>query len=79
LIDPRQRDLCTLYFFCDFFANAFYTGDFTRGPIAQVWLERTPDKREVTGSTPVRPTGCVRSNLDWSDQEVASDLLSVGI
>ena len=26
------------------------------GPIAQPWLERTPDKREVTGSTPVRPT-----------------------
>jgi hypothetical protein len=26
------------------------------GPIAQLWLERTPDKREVTGSTPVRPT-----------------------
>ena len=21
-----------------------------------MWLERTPDKREVTGSTPVRPT-----------------------
>ena len=26
------------------------------GPIAQFRLERTPDKREVTGSTPVRPT-----------------------
>ena len=26
------------------------------GPIAQFWLERTPDKREVTGSRPVRPT-----------------------
>ena len=26
------------------------------GPIAQLRLERTPDKREVTGSTPVRPT-----------------------
>ena len=26
------------------------------GPIAQFWLERTPDKREVTGSSPVRPT-----------------------
>ena len=29
---------------------------FFNGPIAQMWLERTPDKREVTGSTPVRPT-----------------------
>ncbi len=27
------------------------------GPIAQLWLERTPDKREVDGSTPSRPTG----------------------
>ena len=27
-----------------------------RGPIAQLWLERTPDKREVSGSTPLRPT-----------------------
>ena len=26
------------------------------GPIAQLWLERTPDKREVRGSTPLRPT-----------------------
>ena len=26
------------------------------GPIAQSRLERTPDKREVTGSIPVRPT-----------------------
>ena len=26
------------------------------GPIAQFRLERTPDKREVTGSSPVRPT-----------------------
>ena len=26
------------------------------GPIAQLRLERTPDKREVTGSSPVRPT-----------------------
>jgi hypothetical protein len=26
------------------------------GPIAQPWLERTPDKREVSGSTPLRPT-----------------------
>ena len=29
---------------------------FKVGPIAQLWLERPPDKREVTGSTPVRPT-----------------------
>ena len=27
-----------------------------RGPIAQSRLERTPDKREVVGSTPTRPT-----------------------
>jgi hypothetical protein len=26
------------------------------GPIAQSRLERTPDKREVVGSTPTRPT-----------------------
>jgi hypothetical protein len=26
------------------------------GPIAQFWLERTPDKREVGGSSPPRPT-----------------------
>jgi hypothetical protein len=26
------------------------------GPIAQLWLERTPDKREVDGSSPSRPT-----------------------
>ena len=28
------------------------------GPIAQFWLERTPDKREVGGSSPPRPTTC---------------------
>jgi hypothetical protein len=27
-----------------------------KGPIAQLRLERTPDKREVVGSTPTRPT-----------------------
>ena len=26
------------------------------GSIAQLWLERPPDKREVAGSTPARPT-----------------------
>ena len=26
------------------------------GPVAQFWLERTPDKREVIGSSPIRPT-----------------------
>lgn len=31
----------------------------TRGHIAQ-WLERTPDKREVGGSTPPRPTRPLR-------------------
>ena len=33
------------------------------GPIAQLWLERTPDKREVTGSIPVRPTN--RVTVEW--------------
>ena len=33
-----------------------YDINFADGPIAQLRLERTPDKREVTGSTPVRPT-----------------------
>ena len=28
----------------------------SNGPIAQSRLERTPDKREVVGSTPTRPT-----------------------
>ena len=27
-----------------------------KGPIAQFWSERTPDKREVDGSSPSRPT-----------------------
>jgi hypothetical protein len=44
----REFWLCTLYFFALMAC----------GPIAQLWLERTPDKREVTGSTPVRPTRC---------------------
>ena len=35
------------------------------GPIAQFWLERTPDKREVTGSSPVRPTSRF---LDFRDK-----------
>ena len=26
------------------------------GPVAQFWLERTPDTREVDGSSPSRPT-----------------------
>ena len=30
------------------------------GPIAQLRLERTPDKREVSGSTPLRPTDANR-------------------
>jgi hypothetical protein len=33
------------------------------GPIAQLRLERAPDKREVTGSTPVRPTGPAAGGL----------------
>ena len=28
------------------------------GAIAQLWLERTPDKREVSGSSPLSPTIC---------------------
>ena len=35
-------------------------GKKANGPIAQFWLERTPDKREVTGSSPVRPTMLMR-------------------
>ena len=34
--------------------NRYGTG--SDGPIAQFWLERTPDKREVDGSSPSRPT-----------------------
>ena len=34
------------------------------GPIAQFRLERTPDKREVSGSSPLRPTErCVRVGM----------------
>ena len=32
------------------------TSDIRFGPIAQLWLERTPDKREVGSSTLPRPT-----------------------
>ena len=35
------------------------------GPIAQFRLERTPDKREVTGSSPVRPTTCQELKICW--------------
>jgi hypothetical protein len=38
-----------------------------------MWLERTPDKREVTGSTPVRPTvfsGLVRPAHHASRPEI---------
>lgn len=45
-----------------------------RGPIAQFWLERTPDKREVDGSSPSRPTtlgGFEISNLRYQDGGVA--------
>ena len=35
---------------------------FESGPIAQFWLERTPDKREVGGSSPPRPTTFIRQN-----------------
>ena len=49
--------------------RAVFFGFIARGPIAQVWLERTPDKREVTGSTPVRPTSYLR---------VMTDLLKYG-
>ena len=36
-----------------------------RGPVAQFWSERTPDKREVIGSIPIRPTNelCLRVYL----------------
>lgn len=33
------------------------------GPIAQLWLERTPDKREVDGSSPSRPTTLINGGV----------------
>ena len=44
------------------------------GPIAQLRLERTPDKREVTGSTPVRPTRSVEvlMNMDLTVRRALS-------
>ena len=33
-----------------------YLKSFIAGACSSVWLERTPDKREVDGSTPSRPT-----------------------
>ena len=42
------------------------------GPIAQFRLERTPDKREVDGSSPSRPTtlgGFEISNLRFEIEE----------
>ena len=38
----------------------FFNWYIGKGPIAQSRLERTPDKREVVGSIPTRPTkwGC---------------------
>ena len=35
--------------------KSFLRRIFLRGPIAQIWLERAPDKGEVVGSTPTRP------------------------
>ena len=35
-----------------------YLSNGTHGPVAQFRLERTPDKREVDGSIPSRPTMC---------------------
>ena len=37
------------------FKDSFFYSNGFRGPIAQLWLERTPDKRKVDGSTPSRP------------------------
>ena len=34
------------------------------GAIAQLWLERTPDKREVSGSSPLSPTMLLTSNIE---------------
>jgi hypothetical protein len=34
-----------------------------KGPIAQFWLERTPDKREVGGSSPPRPTSIISGGV----------------
>ncbi len=40
------------------------------GPIAQSRLERTPDKREVVGSIPTRPT---TSNSDFGNKKVKEE------
>ena len=37
------------------------------GPIAQLRLERTPDKREVGGSSPPRPTICPAAQARMHD------------
>ena len=39
------------------------------GACSSVWLERTPDKREVDGSIPSRPTTGERSSPETRDQK----------
>ena len=54
-----QRPFCkfSLFSFERSMCRSFRTKERRKnGPIAQFRLERTPDKREVTGSSPVRPT-----------------------
>ena len=54
-------------FFLDNAAAVCYM--WKEGPIAQLRLERAPDKREVTGSTPVRPTRPAAGGLFYVDEE----------
>jgi hypothetical protein len=54
-----------------------------KGPIAQLRLERTPDKREVVGSTPTRPTTLNADfgvwNFDKSECRDRNVAVSVGV
>ena len=38
------------------------------GPVAQFWLERTPDKREVIGSSPIRPTKILENYIEREEK-----------
>ena len=49
----------------------FFTVLIRNGPIAQLWLERPPDKREVNGSTPFRPTIADQASSDYKAGAVA--------
>ena len=56
-----ERGRCRLLFPCGILIATHLSSSalgftLTRGAIAQPWLERTPDKREVSGSSPLSPT-----------------------